>query len=143
MGEFTYTKANLKNHKMFSAIKLTRSDITFLQDDHYIVLRLKKSKTDIKYTGVEIIIAATNHVSCPISALRQLFMLDPQPSNVLLFKLDNRAAFVRKPVIQILCQKIKASGISCQAYSGYSFRKDAAQHTSINGILDKHIQKLG
>ncbi len=126
MGEFTYTKADLKNHKVFSATKLTRSDITFPQDDQYVVLRLKRSKIDIKHTGVEIIIAAINNVSCPVSALRQLFMLDPQPSNTPLFKLDNGAAFARKPVIQILCQKLEASGIPYQAYSGHSFCKGAA-----------------
>lgn len=143
MGEFTYTKADLKNRKLFSATKLTRSDITFSQDDQYVVLRLKRSKTDVKHTGVEIIIAATNDATCPVSALRQLFMLDPQPSNAPLYRLDNGAAFARKPVIQILRQKLEASGIPYQTYSGHSFRKGAAQHASDNGMLDEHIQKLG
>lgn len=143
MGKFTYTKADLKNRKLFSATKLTRSDITFSQDNQYMILRLIRSKTDVKHTGVEVIIAATNNTTCSVSALRQLFMLDPQPSNAPLFRLDNGAAFVRKPVIKSLCQRLKASNIPYQTYSGHSFRKGAAQHASDNGMLDKHIQKLG
>lgn len=59
MGEFTYTKADLENRKVFSATNLTRSGITFSQDDQYVVLGLERSKTDVKHTGVEPIIAAT------------------------------------------------------------------------------------
>ncbi len=111
MSKFSYTKADLKNHKGFSVTKLIRLDIIFLQDDQYVVLRLKKSKTDIKDKRVEIIIAAINDASYPVLALCQLFMLDLQPSNAPLFKLDNRAAFRRRPVIQIPCQRLEASGI--------------------------------
>ncbi len=142
MGEFTYKKANLENHKVFGATKITRSDITFSQDDQYIILHLKRSKTDIKYTVVEIIITTTNNVSCPVSALCPLFMVDLQPSNAPLFKLDNRAAFACKLVIQIFCHKLEVSGILYQAYSDHSFCKGAAQHASDNGMLDEHIQIL-
>ncbi len=126
MGEFTYTKADLKNHKVFNIIKFTISDIIFLQNDQYVVLRLKRSMTDIQYTKVEIIIAATNNASCPISALCQLFMLDLQPNNTPLFKIDNRAAFAYKSVIPILHQKLETSNILYQTYSGHSFCKDVA-----------------
>lgn len=143
MGEFTYPKTDLENRRVFTATKLTRSDITFLQDDQYVVLRLKRSKTYVKHTGVEIIIPATNDPTCPVSALRQLFMLDPQPSSAPLYRLDGGAAFARKPVIQIVRQKLEASGIPCQTYSGHSFRKGAAQHASDNGVLNEHIQELG
>lgn len=46
MGKFTYTKAELANRKLFNA---TRSDITFSQNNQYVVLRLKRSKTDVKH----------------------------------------------------------------------------------------------
>lgn len=59
MGEFIYLKADLKNHKVFSATKLTKLDITFLQFNQYVVLRLERNKTYIKHTKVKIIIAAT------------------------------------------------------------------------------------
>lgn len=44
MGKFSYIKADLKNHKIFSATKLIKLDILFLQDDQYINLHLKKVK---------------------------------------------------------------------------------------------------
>ena len=143
MGEFTYTKAELANRKIFSATKLTRSDITFSQNDQYVVLRLKRSKTDVKHTGVEIIIAATNDLTCPVLALQELFMLDPKPSNAPLFSLDSGTTFARNQVIQILRQRLQDNGIPHQSCSGHSFRKGAAQHASDNGMLDEHIQKLG
>lgn len=74
--EFTYTKANLKNCKIFSVTKLTKADITFLQDNQYVILHLKKSKTDIKYIRVEVIIAAGNNATYSVSALGQIFMFD-------------------------------------------------------------------
>lgn len=123
MGEFTFTKPHLKNHKVFSATKLTRSDITFLQDNQYVVLRLKRSKTDVKHTGVEIIIAATNDTTCPVLALRQLFMLGPQPSNALLFKLDNEVAFARKPVIQIFVKNSKQAASHARPIPATVFAK--------------------
>ena len=103
MEEFTYTKMEPGNRKLFSGAKLTRSDITFSENDQNVVLRLKRSKTDVKHTGVEIIIAATNDSLCPLSALCKLFMLDPQPNNAPLFSLAGGDAFVCNPVIEILC----------------------------------------
>ena len=87
------------------------------------IFALPFDKTDVKHTGVEIIIAATNDLTCPVSALRELFMLNPQPSNAPLFSLDDGTAFARNPVIQIFHQRLQASGIPYQSYSGHSFRK--------------------
>ena len=143
MGEFTYTKTELANRKVFIATKLTQSDITFSQDDQHIILRLKKSKTDIKHTGIKIIIAATNNSTCSVTALRELFILEPQSRNVPLFTLANGAMFARNPIIEILCQRLESKCILYQAYSGHSLRKRAAQHALDNTIFDEHIQKLG
>lgn len=97
IGKFTYAKGELANCKIFSATKLTRSDITFSQNDQYAVLRLKKCKTDIKHAEAEIIIAATNHLTCLVSDVREIFMLDPQSSNATLFSRDSGVAFARNP----------------------------------------------
>ena len=106
MGEFTYTKTELGNRKLFSGTKLTRSNITFSENNQHIVLRSKRSKTDVKHTGVEIIIAATNDFLYLVSAFRKLFMLDPKPNNAPLFSLVVGAVFARNPVIEILCQRL-------------------------------------
>lgn len=95
---------------------------------------MKKSKTDIKYIRLEIIIATINNISCSISAFHQLFIFDSQPSNAPLFKYDNGVAFACKPIILILCLKLEVSGILCQAYSDHSFCKNAAQHVFNNNI---------
>ena len=112
MGEFTYIKTELVNRKVFIVTKLTRSDITFSQDNQYIILRLKRSKIDTKHTDIEIIIAATNDSTCPITALRELLMLDPQPGNAPLFSLANGAVFACNPVIRILRQRLECQCIA-------------------------------
>ena len=56
MGEFTYTDAE-SQARTFADTKLTRSDITFSEGDQHAILRLKRSKTDVNHTGVEIILA--------------------------------------------------------------------------------------
>ena len=106
IGEFIYTKTELANRKVFITTKLTQSDITFSQDNQHVILQLKKSKTDTKHTGIEIIIIATNDSTCPIIPLRELFMLDPQLRNAPLFTLVNGAAFACNPVIEILRQRL-------------------------------------
>ena len=86
MGELTYTAAELKKDS-FKETKLTRSDISFSEGDQYAILRLKQSKTDVEHTGVQIILAATGEPTCPVSALRRLFIQDPRPADAPLFRL--------------------------------------------------------
>ena len=54
-------------------MKLTRGDIIFGDSDKYAIITLKRSKTDVKYKGVEIIIIATNSSIYLIKALYILF----------------------------------------------------------------------
>lgn len=51
MGELTYMAAEVKK-AIFSKTGLTRLDILFGEDDQYVVLRLKQSKTDTEHTRV-------------------------------------------------------------------------------------------
>lgn len=141
VGEFTYTPQALAMPS-FSQTGLTRSDITFSEDDDYAILRLKRSKTDVKHTGVEIILAATNSSTCPVTALRLLFERDHQPPRAPLFSLQN-GPFTRKSVIDFLKARLVTAGIPIEGYSGHSFRKGAAQHASDNGMLDEQIKTLG
>ena len=75
MGELTYTAAEAKKAK-FAETSLTRSDISFAESDPYAILRLKQSKTDTEHTWVQIILAATGERTCPVLALRRLFIQD-------------------------------------------------------------------
>lgn len=144
MGEFTYTNAEFQT-RTFVDTKLTRSDITFSDEDQHAILRLKRSKTDLNHTGVEIILAATHDTTCPVTALRTLFTRDPQSHTAPLFRLTGRStAFSRKPVLDILQSRLRQFNITTsKSYTGHSFRKGAAQHASDNGMLEQHIQKLG
>lgn len=76
LGEITYTEQE-KQSPSFKDLHLIRSDITFSESDQYAILRLKRSKTDAKHTGVLIMLAATNSPCCPVQTLRRLFTYDP------------------------------------------------------------------
>lgn len=91
---------------------------------------------------MQIILAATSERTCPVAALRRLFIQDPHPANAPLFRLQS-AAFSRQGVVNILKQRIAAAGLPESNYSGHSFRKGAAQHAADHGMLDESIQKLG
>lgn len=141
LGEITYTHAEL-NKPTFASTRVTRSDISFAENDLYATLRLKRSKTDTERTGVQIVLAATGEPTCPVASLRCLFSVDPQPPNAPLFRLSS-GSFDRQSVILILRQRLTQAGISEAGFSGISFRKGGAQHASDHGMLDEHIQRLG
>ncbi len=141
MGELTYTATEAKK-ATFAETGLTRSDISFAEGDQYAILRLKQSKTDTEYTGVQIILAATGEPTCPVAILRRLFIQDLRPPNAPLFTLQS-SAFSHQAVVNILKQRIAAVGLPEANYSGHSVRKRAAQHAADYGILDETIQRLG
>jgi hypothetical protein len=140
LGEITYTTAEAKKPS-FARTKVTRGDVSFAEFDQYATIRLKRSKTDTDHSGVQIILAATNEDTCPVLALRHLFRIDPQPPSAPLFRLGT--SFSRSTVISILRKRLINAGINCDAFSGHSFRKGAAQHASDHGMLDENIQRLG
>ncbi len=92
----------------------------------------------MEHTGVEIILAATGEPTCPIAALRRLFIQDPRTLNAPLFRLQS-SAFFCQAVVNILKQCIAAAGFPEANYSGQSFRKRAAKHEADNGMLDEGI----
>ena len=96
----------------------------------------------MEHLEVQIILAATGEPTCPLAALRRLFIQDPRPPNAPLFRLQS-SAFSRQAVVNILKQRIAAAGLSEANYSGHSFRKGAAQHAADHGMLDESIQRLG
>ena len=137
LGEITYTSAELKKTN-FVDTHATRSDVSFAEGNQYAVLRLKRSKTDIEHSRVQIILAATGENSCPVAALRQLFLIDPQLSNAPLFRL-NSGSFSRQGVIAALKKKLIQAGIKETEFSSHSFWKGAAQYAVDQGMLDGNI----
>jgi integrase len=140
-GEFTYD--DRLDSRTFVNTTLTRSDVTFSDSYDHLVLRLKRSKTDTKHLGVDIIVAATGTRTCPIAALRDLFELDPQPPVAPLFRLQN-SAFTYSRVVPILQDRARLAGVPHPtSYRGHSFRRGAAQHASNLGLPESDIQALG
>lgn len=75
MRKFIYTVAKAKKIT-FVNINLIWSDILFMEGDQYAILSLKWSKTDTEYTGMQIILVATGERTCPVAALKTLFIQD-------------------------------------------------------------------
>jgi hypothetical protein len=143
LDEIIYTAFDLKKKATFIVIKTTRSDISFVENDQYAILRLKRSKTDVDHSGVQIMLAATNEVTCSVRALRRLFFMDSQSINAPLFRLvDGSGSFFRIAAIKVLKTRLAEKGINAKSYSGHSFRKGAIQHAFDNGMLDENIQRL-
>lgn len=142
-SELTYEERDLQNQGIFQNTKLQRRDITFADDDEHAILLLRSSKSDHEHTGIELILAATDEPTCPVRALRALFILDPQPQKAPLFR-TSKGAFSRNRYIGELQKRIRATGnTNYKLYTGHSTRRGAAQHAADNGILDNDIQKLG
>lgn len=59
---------------IFIEISLIKSDISFAKDNQYIILHLKKSKTYMKQTGMQIILVIINKQMYPIVTLKRLFI---------------------------------------------------------------------
>ena len=59
VGEFTYLAKDRSKPTTFIATKLIRGDIHFSSSLDHAILRLKRSKADRAYEGVNIILAAT------------------------------------------------------------------------------------
>jgi hypothetical protein len=68
-GEFTYKARELRNTTTFQNTRLLRSNVTFSENNDYVSIRLKRSKTNTDHKGVEIIITASNSSTCAVRAL--------------------------------------------------------------------------
>ena len=128
-------------HSIQNCISWFSADITFAENNEYAILCLKRSKTDINYQGVEIMLTAANNSLCSVQALRRLVTEDSQPPDAPLFS-NKGGYFTRKSVINTLHCWLKDCDIASAEYSGHSFCKEAAQHASDNGMLEEQIKTL-
>jgi hypothetical protein len=74
--EFIYTIKEAVDLTTFIVTKLIKSDVHFIEDYNYLILRLKWSKMDIKHKGVSIIVIAISDRACPVAALYTLFQVN-------------------------------------------------------------------
>jgi hypothetical protein len=141
LSEITYSATKLKNGALFIKTRTTRSNISFAENDQYVILRLKRSKIDVDHSEVQIMLIVTNDLTCLVVALRRLFRTDPQSSNASLFRLTDEA-FSRVAVIRNLKIRLTKKKINSKFYTRHSFRKGVAQHASNNDMLNENIQRL-
>jgi hypothetical protein len=144
MGEFTVQNSQLsESATTYKHSRLTRSDITFSDDDSHAVLRLKRSKADTTHRGVDIILAATGTSTCPVRALQGLFQAYPLHGDEPLFGFDG-VPMTRNWMIATLRKRAASlHGHAALKYSGHSFRRGAAQQASDNGLGEEDIKALG
>ncbi len=141
LREIMYMAAEAKK-STFAETKLTRSDISFEKGDQYATLRLKRSKTDVEHTGVQIILAAKGEQTCPVAAQKGLFIQDPRSTNVSLLRVSS-VAFSGQNVVAILKKRIALVSLSKSDFSGHSCCKRATQYAADKGMLDKSIERIG
>lgn len=143
-GEFTVPTSS----KFNPVIHLSRSSIEFvlsIEAPTHIRLSLPSSKIDPFRTSITILIARVpvGSTTCPVIALRNLFILDPKPLTTPLFLDVLGNALSRQAFLAILKKRLALIGVNKSKYSGHSFRRGAATSAASVGYSDFEIQLLG
>jgi hypothetical protein len=139
LRKIIYTNVDRKRVS-FDRVKITRDDVSFVENNQYATLRLKRSKIDLNHTRVQIILAVTSESTCSMTVLRHLFRIDSQSVNVSLFRLE--IIFIKSIVIVILRKRLIKIKIKESSYSDHSFRRETIQHAVDHDMLNENIQKL-
>ena len=137
-GEFTWDNWDPASSPSHS---LARRHVTFNQDGS-VTLRLPSSKTDPYKLGVDIHLAASTSVICPVRALKHLFTRHPLNPNRPLF---NRlvGSFSKAHFMEKMYEFLLRTGISTKGFSGHSLRKGAAVSAASRGISKDDIKLMG
>lgn len=143
-GEFT-----VPNGAKFNPLShLSRSSVEFvpsIDNPTHIRLSLPASKTDPFRSGVTILIARApaGSTTCPVTAMKHLFLLDPKEPTAPLFSDSLGVALSRKSFVTTLKLRLAQIGLDQSLYSGHSFRRGAATSAASVGYSDFEIQLLG
>lgn len=140
MGKFTHTKQRAADSQAFASANLIRSDVRLARN--HATVRLKRSKIDRLFQGINVIVTATEEHNCPVLGLQLLFERDFQPPSAPLFSLQS-GGFPRDKLIATFKQRLRLANIPATSYSGHSFRRGAAQHAKDHGLFNEQIQALG
>ncbi|KAJ7733397.1 DNA breaking-rejoining enzyme, partial [Mycena maculata] len=133
--------------KSDASLNLTRDAVQFFPDFEtctHMVLTLPGSKSDPFRKGVSLTIAAApGHASCPVTAVKKLFVEFPRPGSAPLFEgLDGKPLHYKVFVAGIRTA-LTAAGIYPSGFVGHSFRRGAASEAAAAGYSDYEIQLLG
>jgi hypothetical protein len=142
-GEFT-----VRTTKSFDpAAHLTRGSVRFepsFAAPNHVVLSIPSSKTDPFRKGVSLFISAAPGAStCPVTSLKQLYMLDPRPPESPLFVGDDGLPLLRGDLIRRIREDLSSLGLNPSEYAGQSFRRGGASSAAAAGFHDFELQQLG
>lgn len=144
-GEFTIPRAGVA---FDPSIHLTQGSVVFKPDfDHteFLIVTLPSSKTDPFRKGVPLYIsAAPGAPTCPVAALKKLYLSNPRsPDSPLFHDQDGLTPLTRTAFIACLRLALLFAGCKPELYSGRSFRRGAATAAAATGLADHKIQQLG
>ena len=137
------------------SIHATRGDIIFIPNminPERITVEVKVSKTDQWRVGVTLpIYRSGDDEFCPVMALRDLFINDPQPLSAPLFDFTSRTqnaphrqrSSYRGSYIALFNTVCTAIGLSSKEYQSHSLRSGGASAMLRAGIAPVIITKLG
>jgi hypothetical protein len=146
VGDFTYRSWSATSH----LTHVSRGSVSFANDS--VTLLIPRTKTE---RNVRIPMAATNHPTCPRSALWTLFTKFPLPHDAPLFgknhptmyledyKGSRSNHFTNHFFRAQLTNYLVKSGMDPTRYNTHSFRRGAAHMASAAGLPDDEIQLLG
>jgi len=148
VGEFAYRGTDDPMGVLFRKWFLTRNSVRVREREgsSFMELTLPASKTDPFRYGIQLTIAATNDVKCPVKAMQDLMRIDThQPPFAPPFCIGavEQCPFTREHVVKTLQDLAISAGLGCGAWNGHSFRRGAATWASAVGIADTQIQTLG
>lgn len=135
------------NGKFDKSCHLTKSDVVFhpsFAQPSYLVITIKKSKTDPFRETVKLTIAKSNSTICAVSALREYFLQTrnhgrQQP----IFQFKDNRNLTRSSLTGNLRALLSVCGIDSSNYSSHSFRIGAATTAGAAGLPDWLIKVLG
>ena len=148
VGEFTYRQTDIETGPLFRSWFLTKSSIQLQnwKGESYIKLTLPASKTDPFRHGIELTIAASNDLDCPVHAMKRFARIDthrPQLAPLFCVGSDEQRPLTREYVVLKLPDLAIRSGLGRGAWNGPSFRRGAATWASQVGLSENQIQTLG
>ncbi|KNZ80852.1 Integrase/recombinase xerD like protein, partial [Termitomyces sp. J132] len=142
-GELTVGKGG----KYSASLNLSRRSVQFLPtfaDATHVRLTLPASKTDPFRKGVTITVAAApGQLTCPVAALKALFIETPRPDDAPLFEQLDGQALSYSHFVKSIRNALSLAGLNPEIYAGHSFRRGAASAAAAAGYSDYEIQLLG
>ena len=121
-------------------IKLTKDN------QEYIALNIRKSKTDQANHGIRLYTGHTNHKVCAVCAMKANLRVQHQHSTATtspLFRLSTGVAMSRIDLKNFLSALLRLINIPCDRYSTHSFRIGGATSAAVAGLKDYEIKMLG